>query len=505
MFESIKSIFRPTAATTLPPVDVPKVKPKQQSRSPFLAKTATKSALPLTDRRLANTDITSFRSSGGTRTIIRDFAAASPDLSNAVASAIRTAITSNYTAVARNMDGTSNHEATALLQQLLTRFNVVKNYSEGFSNIFSIRECSEALAKELVLYGSCAVELVLDKARLPAKIVPVSTTTIVFYQDKDGIRPTQKVSGGEIDLDSPTFFYTSLDQSLLDPYSESPLETAIAPAVFLQEFINDVRRIMRRTIHPRLHVTLNEERFRKNLPQDVQNDETKLREAMSALVSEIETKVNGLAPEDALIFFDTLGFEYKDHGNTSLSEEYTVIREMAESKLATGARTMPTILGHSSASANIASAESLIFLKNTEGAVQFKLNEIFSRALTLAIRLFGFDCYVDFAYARVDLRPDSELEAFRAMKQSRLLELLSLGMISDDEASIQLTGSLPPISMAPLAGTGFMSKKPADGLENPDGSTNNGSALSQALSKNKPTGGARGSNTKASPTKEPAK
>lgn len=500
MFETIKSIFRPTAASTLPPVDVPKVPPKQQTRSPFLTRTATKSALALADRRLASTDITTFRSNGATRTVIRDFAVASPDLSSAVSSAIRTAITANYSAVAKNMDGTFNREATALLQQMLTRFNVVKGYQEGFSNTFSIRECSESMAKELVIYGSCAAELVLDKARLPAKIVPISTTTVVFYQDKDGIKPKQKVSGEEIDLDIPTFMYTALDQDLLEPYSASPLEPAIAPAIFLQEFMNDVRKIIRRTIHPRLHVTLDEERFRKNLPQDVQNDETKLREAMSALISEIETKVNGLAPEDALIFFDTLGFEYKDHGNTGLSSEYETIRSMAESKLATGAKTMPTILGHSSASANIASAESLIFLKHAEGTIQFKLNEIYSRALTLAVRLFGFDCYAEFKYDRVDLRPDSELEAFRAMKQSRVLELLSLGLIGDDEASLQLTGSLTPAGMAPLSGTGFTSAKPS-GINPYGGATNDGSALNQSLKSDAPKG-ARGSNTKNNPGKQ---
>ena len=501
MLEFVKSIFRPTAASTLPPVDVPKVKSNQQSRLPFLTRTASKSALPLADKRLANTDITTFRNSGTSRQVIRDFTVASPDLSNAVATAIRTAITANYTAVAKDMDGKFNRQATELLQQLITRFNVVKSYSEGFSNISSIREGSEALGKELMMEGACALELVLDKSRLPFKLQPVSVANIVFFQDKDGLKPKQTVQGGEIDLDIPTFFYTSLDQDLLQPYSSSPLESAIQPTVFLQEFMNDVRRIIKRTIHPRLHVTINEERFRKNLPADAQHDEAKMREAMTSLVLDIETRVNDLAPEDALVFFDTLGFEYADHGNTGLSSEYDTIRSLAESKLATGAKTMPTVLGHSAVSANVASAETLLYIKHAEGSIQFKLNEIYSRALTLAVRLFGFDCYVEFKYDRVDLRPDSEIESFRSQKQSRVLELLSLGMISDEEACIQLTGSLPPMGMAPLTGTMFKSK--AAPTENPyEGETNNGSALNQNLKSDAPTG-ARGSNTKSNPVKQP--
>lgn len=508
MLDRIKSMFGMTvsggpeieAAAQLAPTPPPKVKPNQQSKAPYLTRTASRSALPVAERRLANTDITTLRAGNSSRTVIRDFAAASPDLSSAVATAIRTAVTASYTAVAYNMDGTFNREATQLLQQLLTRLDVVKDYAEGFSNISGIRGLSEALGKELMLYGSCALELVLDKSRLPYKLAPVPTTTVQLFQDKDGLKAKQVVQSLEIDLDIPTFFYTALDQDLTEPYSTSPIESAIAPAVFLQEFLNDVRRVIKRSIHPRLHVTINEERFRKNLPDEALHDEEKLRAEMAKLVDEIAAKVNDLAPEDALIAFDTLVFDYADHGNTALADEYEVIRAMAESKLATGAKTMPTILGHSSASANIASAETLIYVKHVEGAVQFKLNEIFSRALTLATRLFGFDCYVEFVYDRIDLRPDSELESFRSQKQSRVLELLSLGMISDDEASLQLTGSLAPDGMTPLSGTRFKSATPSN--DNPyDGATNSGSTMNQALNSDAPKG-ARGSNTKRDPQKD---
>lgn len=501
MFQFVKSLFRPNAASDLAPVEVPKVKPNQQTRAPFLARTATRSALPLQDRRLANTDITTYRNGQTSRQVVRDFATASPDLSNAVATAVRTGITANFTAVAKDMDGKFNRDATQLLQQLITRFDVVKSYAEGFNNISSIRESAEAMGKELMVEGACALELVLDRARLPYKLAPVPVSTIQFLQDKDGLKPRQVVQAGEFDLDMPTFFYTSLDQDLLQPYAASPIESAIQPAVFLQEFMNDVRRIIKRTIHPRLHVTINEDRFRKNLPAEAQHDPDKMRQAMVNLISEIESRVNDLAPEDALVFFDTLGFEYADHGNTSLANEYEAIKGLAESKLATGAKTMGTVLGHSAASANVASAETLLYMKHAEGAIQFKLNEIFSRALTLAVRLFGHDCYVEFKYDRVDLRPDSELESFRSQKQSRVLELLSLGMITDDEAAIQLTGGLPPEGMAPLSGTMFMSKKPP--TDNPyNGETNDGSAMNKNLKSDTPEGGARGSNTKNNPVKE---
>jgi hypothetical protein len=67
----------------------------------------------------------------------------------------------------------------------------------------------------------------------------------------------------------------------------------------------------------------------------------------------------------------------------------------------------------------------------------------------------GLDVYVKFEMEEVNLRPELELASFRAMKQSLVLTQLSLGFISDMEASIELTGHLPPDGFQPLSGTRF--------------------------------------------------
>ena len=79
-----------------------------------------------------------------------------------------------------------------------------------------------------------------------------------------------------------------------------------------------------------------------------------------------------------------------------------------------------------------------------------------------------------------------------------MLELLSLGYLSDEEASIMLTGKLPAAGAPKLSGTGFRantSVQPAGTGYN--GATNDGSTMNQNLKSDAPTGGARGSNKKA--------
>lgn len=488
------------AATQLPPPAPPKVS-KGQATLPSYIKTAKpnpKSALTLEDRRIYNTDLTQLRNGTSTRDTVRQFVRSSPDLSAAVTSYIRTAITSCYTAVAKNLDGTFNAEATALVTQVLVRMNILNDYTIGFDDSQSVRALSETWAKEILQYGGMAGELVLNKARLPDKIQPISISQIELYPSSDGRRliPHQKIAGQDISLDFPTFFMVTLDHDILNPYAESPIESALQGVIFSNEFLNDIRRIVKRVIHPRMVVTIDEEKFRKAIPKDVQLDEEKFKTYMDKVITDLSEMVNGLQPEEALVVFDTIGIEIKDHGNTNLSNEYEVLQGIADSKMATGAKVLPTVLGHSDGSSNVASAEVLMFMKYVEGGVWGKLNEMFSKILTLGVRLLGVDVYVEFKFNEIDLRPQSELETFKALKQSRVLEQLSLGLITDEQACVELTGQLPPPGFVKLSGTGFFNAKAVPAGDGYNGASNSGSTTNQNLKPKTPTGGARGQNNK---------
>lgn len=447
-------------AADLPPLIDPKV-PNRPMAIPSVSKrtktTTGDQRLSQTDRRTANLDLTTLRNGTSTKATIRSLSPVSPDLSGSVWAYQRMVVTRNFTAVARNLDGTLNPEATNLVQQLISRFNYLTDYTDGFSGMSSIHALGEALSKELRIEGSCSMELVLDKARVPNRMVPISTSQIEFMDDGSGyVYPIQRINGEEINLDTPAFFYEALDQDLLTAYSDSPMEAALQAVLADTEFTNDVRRVIKRALHPRMGVAIDSEKFGKSVPLDVRGDETQLKEFTDAYIGGIEESVNELEPDDALVHFDTLKFDYINNGNVTLNREYETLQAMNNAKLATGTKAPPAVLGHGAGSQNIASTETLLFLRYCEG-VQNKVNSIISRALTLGVRLLGQDVYVEFSFERCDLRPDAELEAFKAMRQSRVLMQLSLGLISDEEASVALTGHLPPAGAPKLSGTFFMS------------------------------------------------
>ena len=487
----------------LTPVETPsRLKRALQAIPSFLrsAKPDKSNKLTLTDKRLATVDLSRTSRTQSTRDLVRTLAQASPDLSAAQNAYLRTGITNSYTVRARNMDGTINPEATKLANELVSRFDVLPDYSNGFSGVLSLQSISESLAKELFMYGAMAGELVLGKDLLPQRIQPISVTSIEFYPDDDGFSPVQSVGGEEINLDIPTFFYISLDQDLKEAYASSLVESAIQPTLFSEQFLADIRRVVRKAVHPRMKVEIKEENFRKYAPLEVQHSTEAMQDYYASIIADIEAKVNALEPEDALVFMDTVKVDLENNGNISLSSEYKTLEAMANAKMATGAKVMPSMLGHNTGSTNIASTETLIFMKSAEGAIRSKLNEFYSKIMTLAVRLFGLDVTVEFKYAPIDLRPESELEAFKALKQSRVLELLSLGLLSDEEASIELTGYLPPEGYKPLTGTMFRSASPSE-INPYNGESNDGSTLNKSLKSDTPES-ARGENKKKNPLKD---
>ena len=86
MFEFITDLFKPNVQAgpgSLPPVALPKP-PKGQSTIPSYKTQVGRATSALTegDRRLANTDVTTYRTGANTRAVLRDMAGSSPDLSS---------------------------------------------------------------------------------------------------------------------------------------------------------------------------------------------------------------------------------------------------------------------------------------------------------------------------------------------------------------------------------------------------------------------------------------
>jgi len=353
-----------------------------------------------------------------------------------------------------------NAEGTQLVRSVAASMDTLYDYTKGFSDKNTLDSAIETGLREVIETGAIATELVLNQERFPDRINVIPYEELQWKKRSQGLSPVQQAAGGEIDLNIPTFWVAESHKEANQAYSSSMLEGALNTAFYYAEFIEDMRRAVRRSGHARITVKLDSEKVRASAPSDVASDPDKLRSYMEKTRDDIVSIINTLEPEDALVTYDLADIDSISAEGEKM--DYKELLAALSGMLSTSLKTHPSIIGlRLAGSQSLSNTESLVYLKIAR-SVQVPVEQVMSRAMTLAVRLYGADVYVKFVFKPIDLRPETELEAFRIMQQDRILEQLSLGFITDEEAAELLgTGPRPP-GAPPLSGTFFKDTTGAD-------------------------------------------
>ena len=426
------------------------------------------SIIPRTNTALVFETVRQLRDTGRKIEAIRKLARMDGNVSAAVFALVQNAM-SGYSLKAYT---TGTHEldieGTQLIRSIAASMDTLYDYTKKFSDKNTLNATIETGLREVVLTGAVASELVLNKERFPDKMNVIPYEELQWKKGAQGLYPVQQSGGGEIDLNIPTFWVAESHKEANVAYSNSMMEGALNSSFYFAEAIEDMRRAVRRSGHARILVKLDSEKVRQSADAETQQDPDKLRAFMEQTRADIVTVINSLEPEDALVTYDLAEFEtISAEGEKS---DYTPLVNTIAGILSTSLKTPPSILGlRLTGSQSLSNTESLVYLKVVE-SIQRPVEQVMSRAMTLAARLYGSDVYVKFEFEPIDLRPEAELEAFAIMRQDRILEQLSLGFISDDEAA-ELLGTGPREPGAPeLSGTMFHEKQ--GGIQADDASPN---------------------------------
>jgi hypothetical protein len=414
--------------------------------------------VPRDNRTQINESISASRARNDLIASIRDLYSREGTFSSAAFSFVEVAL-SDYTVKAYNTQtGQFDLAGSLMARQIIASFDTLFDYSVGYGDKASFDQLLEQSLLEVVLTSALAQELVLNKARFPEKINTIPFETLDWKNVGAGPKarkiPQQNRSQGDpVPLDFPTIFVSELHRQANRAYSDSMLAAGVNNTFSYAEFVQEMRRAVRRQGHGRLALIISIEQVMAALPDDIKADREKLQKALDAVKLSIEQSISDINPEDALVMYDTVQPSLlKGEGEKS---DYVPLIETLSGMLATSLKSNPSMLGlRLQGSQSLSNTESLVFLKIANAArrpVQTNL----SRILTLACRLFGADVYVRFAFEPINLRPSLELEAFKTMRQQRVFELLSEGFMTDDEAAWELnTGPRAP-GAPPLSGTGF--------------------------------------------------
>ena len=366
----------------------------------------------------------------------------------------------SYTTATQEFSREGTLAAEAVLASLTTDWD----YTSGYSDSRGMPALVETLLLEVLLTGGIGLELVLDKYRLPRTINPFPYDSIEWVSKGNGRKvPAQKGPDGNlIELNLPTIWVGESMKPANRKYALPLLHSGLQRLVNYAQLTEDAWRVVTRAGMSRLVVQLDYEKVVNSAAPEVRNDPAKLSSYLEEVRTVHENVLTDLAPEDALVIYSLAEVEaLKVTGEKAELGE--LLTQMA-GLVATALKSNPSALGlRVGGSQNTGTVESMLATK-TARLFQKPVEEVLSRALTLACRLYGADVYVELAFGDIDLRPLNELEAHLQIKQNRVLELLSLHRINDDEAQAMLgLGSLPP-QAEQLAGTGFHDSKAPDAL-----------------------------------------
>lgn len=352
-------------------------------------------------------------------------------------------------------------EATLFLVNLLEIMDKVPRIDLGCNTAMAMAQVVETLLDEAVKTNACCLELVLDKNYLPERFVVVPYETVTKVRRGDGTwYPEQRGNGDPVNLDIPTFFMSEFHIDAGTAYVTPMMTAALKDSFHFGEFVDDMRRVLKKSGHGRVLAKLNAENVKRAAPPEVQSDSNKLKEWMASVRDEMASVLKDVEPEDAIVFYDVADVTI-EHAKGDKAD-YKELLQALSGMAATSMKTNPSMLGlRLAGSQSLSNTESLVFLRTAAG-IQRPVSTVLSRAFTLALRLYGFNAYVCVEFDAINLRPDDELEAFKVMKESRIMTQLSYGRISDEEANQALGLGPLPANAPRLSGTMFLDSKQVD-------------------------------------------
>ena len=417
------------------------------------------------------TDIFTTRASDNSGDLLRNLFKTDPDVSAAL-SAYLTVADTEPVVVVRDALGVPSQDGHEVFQQLLMKLNTRFDYTKGFDSRRTLRATIENFRHMLLLRGSIGAEAIVDVDMSLLAIRNVDMRTIKWYEKTPGVyvpaqEPTND-SNNEINLDIPTFFTANFRTDPTNIYTDSPWVSVINTVAARQQIVNDLYRIMQITGYPRIVVRVLEQVLNDNMPADIRMDEARRREWANARFNEIRTALSNPTANQSIITWDSYEFDMLNEKAPGMEMDISPMMDMLNAQNQAALKVMATVIGRGTQGVNTSTVESRIFAMNAD-QLNRPIADLLSQIFTFGIRMMGFDGYVEYSFRPAELRPDLELEPQRVMKQTRLLQNLSLGKITDVEYSMEMFGRPPHPDEPELSGTNFMPLDNAPSAEGGDG------------------------------------
>jgi DNA-binding transcriptional regulator YdaS (Cro superfamily) len=425
--------------------------------------------LTLPTYRDHQTDIFTSRASEDSRALIKQLARHDPDVSAAIHGYMTLANT-QMIAFARTVEGEVDLEASRKLQKLLTRLAQQVDYTAGYQLRQSIEQQCADMRYLCLIHGGFGAELVFDKAAAPDNVKLIDMTSIRWFERKPGEYAPGQLLPSESEpkeITAAGVFFSFYRRDPTSLYTFSPFVSAINTIAARQQVINDLYRIMNLIGYPRITMKVLEQVLIDRAPPAVKGDPAQLREYIQAQMTALSAQFSNIRVDQAITHSDSIEFSILNEKSAAMSMDISPIISTLDAQNQAALKTMSTMLGRGERGANTGSVEARLAAMFAD-ELNKPLAEMWSRVLSFALHMDGFQGFADVRFSAAELRPDTELEPQRSLKASRLRQDLSDGLISDVEYHLMMYGRLPPAASLPLSGTKFLTPAATAGGVQPE-------------------------------------
>jgi hypothetical protein len=297
------------------------------------------------------------------------------------------------------------------------------------------------------LRGAFFAEVVLDEGgRLAVDLATPDPYSARFRKLSDPVRGIvyqlgQWQAGRWRDLTEPTVRYIPVDPVPGSPYGRSLVGPALFSAIFLIGMLHDLRRVVQQQGYPRLDLSIDLERLRLAMPADLESDPEAMKNWIDSIIDEVETVYNALEPDDAYIHTDVIGVNRPVGAVNadSLGAIDGLIRAI-ERMIIRALKTMPLLFGVNEATTETHANRQWELHAAGIKSLQHLLEQLLEHLLEQALRAGGIQAEVQFRFAELrasEMLRDAQTEA---MLISNATAKYEAGWISQDEASLEVTG-----------------------------------------------------------------
>lgn len=405
-------------------------------------------------------DIFDNRQSDDSRTLLDNLVRHDPDVSSAIFAFGTIAASSEMYIVAYDPDNQVDADGIKLANAIMTKLFTAVDYTLGYNAKMSKKQFLDDIRYSTILRGVLGIELVYDKTLEPYELRLIDMATVEWEETKIGVyKPIQEVDGinDPVSLDIPTFFTEKFHQNPNDIYGYSTFVSSINTIAARQQVINDLYRIMQFTGYPRLDITVLESVLMANAPPALRNDPKQRQKFVDQQLTSIRSSFASIRPDQAFVHTDAVTTGMVNDKSPGASMQIDAIISTLDAQNQAALKTMPSVVGKGQ-NGDTASTESRLFAISCD-SLNKTVAAGLSEALTLAVRIAGFQGRVEVCFPPIELRPHLELEPHFTMRSSRLKQDLSLGIITDLEYHLQVYNRPPPEGYKELSGTGFLEQE----------------------------------------------